>query len=175
MIIMSSMKEKLVEWLQKFGIQEDAIRLPSEEEIQNAPEDYQDWMRDLVVVPYRFKLQDSNEEIILHAQIITKGKWIQVKALLLESGNIAKNMREYLFRLMLVANFELNEVTYSISSDGDVFVETDMPVDTTYENFDSEYGSIEFGAHYFFTEILPKAKESINARNTWDPKRSFYL
>ena len=77
-------------------------------------------------------------------------------------------LRLQLYQKLLEANFALNEVTFSLSPGGDVFVEADMPIDTDYLNFESEYGSIEFGVEYFLTEIMPDLNE-MNVKNTYNP------
>ncbi len=158
-------KEKIVEWLVQFGIERERIRTPMTEEIETAPEHLREFLQNLLIVPYPLvipKHSAGEENLELEANIVFDAKWIQVKLLLLRGSEIPKSVEKSLYRELLLGNFNLNEVTYSLSSEGDVFVEADMPVDTSYVNFESEYGSIEFGADYFLTEIIPKLQETIS-------------
>ncbi|MHA1731198.1 MAG: hypothetical protein ACTSU5_04610 [Promethearchaeota archaeon] len=166
-------RQKLVDWLVKFGIDQNVIQTYTDEEIEKSSKDLKDFFRNVVVVPY--KIESGDEELILEAKLTTMGDWIKVKLLLLRSDEVPKAIKLDLYERLLVANFELSEVTYSLDLDGDVFVETDMPVGTTYENFESEYGSVEFGAKYFIDEILPAMTEKLAVKSTFDSSHSLYI
>ncbi|MHA1731419.1 MAG: hypothetical protein ACTSU5_05725 [Promethearchaeota archaeon] len=172
-------KERLMDWLVRFGIDRERIHQPSEEDIENAPENLREFLRNLLVIPYPLTLaggEDGGEsELELEANIVFDEKWIQIKLLLLRGQEIPKSLEKRLYRELLEGNFDLNEVTYSLSPDGDVFVEADMPVVSTYENFESEYGSVEFGADYFLTEIIPKLQESIKVATFADASSRMYI
>ncbi|OLS14811.1 MAG: hypothetical protein RBG13Loki_1570 [Promethearchaeota archaeon CR_4] len=79
--------------------------------------------------------------------------------MLIRAIEIPKKFLLPLYERLLKGNFDLNEVTFSLSQTGDVFVEADLPIGTDYYNFESEYGSVEFGVDYFLTEIVPTLNE----------------
>ncbi|MFX0103541.1 MAG: hypothetical protein ACFFCS_28525 [Candidatus Hodarchaeota archaeon] len=154
-------KQKIIEWLVQFGISKNHIITPTEQDISKAPEQIRPILNRTIVVPYTLKATEQGmPDLVLKSQIIFDEKWIQVKLLLLSGKEIPDNLRIVLYEKLLLANFELNEVTYSLSQGKDVYVEADMPVDSTLENFKSEYGSIEFGVDYFLHNIIPGLKSA---------------
>ena len=93
--------------------------------------------------------------------LVTKD-WIHIKALVALLKNIPRSMREPLFYSCLAANFVLPEVTYSADLHG-IWVEADMPRNTTEENFRVEFQSVVFGIKHFIEEIAPKARYTIQS------------
>jgi hypothetical protein len=89
--------------------------------------------------------------------------WINIKALVALLKDVPKDERENLFYSCLVANFNLHEVTFSADENG-IWVEADMPKDTTESNFKVEFGSVVYGVKYFIEQIAPKIK--FNVRST---------
>ena len=112
--------------------------------------------------------------LTLKVRTIVDEKWINAKCLLFFKQNLPPdpNLNLKLFSELLKANFMLNEVTYSVDDQENIWVETDMPVDTTFDNFDSEFKSILFGALHFFNKIIPnvgKAMQELKKVNTYEP------
>ncbi|GAB4325602.1 MAG: hypothetical protein Kow0069_31690 [Promethearchaeota archaeon] len=163
----SSCKDKVTRWLRKFGIPDERIRIATPDKISSAPENIRGLLEHLIVVPYKVTFQ-SGREITLEASLVCGDKWIQVKLLLMRGSEVPANLREKLYALLLQANFNLNEVTYSLSENGDVYVETDMPSDTEYDNFQVEYGSVEFGAEYFLSQIIPALQQELQVKPTYE-------
>ena len=84
-------------------------------------------------------------------------KWINVVALVARIRDVPSEMLKDLYRACLIANFRLPEVTFSADPvHGDIWVEADMPKDTTEENFKIEFKSVVFGVKYFMDEVAPK-------------------
>lgn len=162
-------KERIRDWLVKFGIEAERIQTPSADEVTEAPPELKRFLENLLVIPYPVKIPGNADDLVLEANVVFDEKWIQIKLLLIPGREIPPKLEKELYRQLLIGNFNLNEVTYSISTDGDIFVEADMPVNTSFENFESEYGSIEFGADYFLTEIIPKLNDKIELKQTYNP------
>ena len=108
--------------------------------------------------------------IKLLVRTIVNENWILAKCLIMYKNVIPKDPALYckLCEELLKANFLLNEVTYSIDpEEGNIYVETDMPANTEFENFKSEFNSIMFGILEFFNNILPKVGQEIKKESTY--------
>ncbi|HMF33744.1 MAG TPA: hypothetical protein VKK79_20130 [Candidatus Lokiarchaeia archaeon] len=163
-------KAMLRSWLEKFGIPADRIFEPTAEEIEQAAVDLQPLMRNMLIVPYKYTIQNAEEDtppFVFEAKITFLHKWLNVKLMLIQAESVPDRLRLPLYEKLLQANFDLNEVTFSLSPSQDVFVEADMPVESDYLNFESEYGSIEFGVDYFLTELIPDLNE-VNVKSTFN-------
>lgn len=177
MVELSEIKEKLVEYLKKFGLPDDKILIPTDDDISKAPDDIKDLLKRVVVVPYTLKSKKEGvPDLVLKVQIIFDEKWIQIKLLLMGTKDMSDGLKMALYKELLMANFQLNEVTYSISKKEDVYVEADMPSDSNYENFKSEYGSVVFGIDYFLGNVLKDLQEA-KPQDTFNPKEEniFYM
>ncbi len=164
-------KSLLKTWLVKFGIPEDRVFEPTADEIQNASQDIRALLENMLIVPYKYtvnKTEDDGASLLFEAKITILRKWINVKLMIIRHEEIPAKMRLPLYERILKANFDLNEVTFSLSQSGDVFVEADLPVGTDYYNFESEYGSVEFGVDFFLTEVVPTLNE-ISVIDTFNP------
>ena len=65
---------------------------------------------------------------------------------------------------MLIANWELNEVTFSVDPhQKNLWCETDMPSNSTYDNFEVEFTSIPFAIEYFVTKIAPETNFQVTS------------
>ena len=125
--------EKVAEWLEKMDLK--IIRVEDEPKI---------------VVNYQI------EDHVFQVQLIASDQWINAKALVAFVEGIPKSELRKLYRNVLAANWALNEVTFSADPEqGNIWCETDMPSDTTFENFEVEFSSIPFGIKHFITEIAP--------------------
>ncbi len=163
-------KATIREWLGKFGV-EHIFEAPREK-IEHATPDERRFLENVLLVPYKLVYttpQGQTLTLVFEVKILILEKWINIKLLLMRHEEVPPNLRPVLNEGLLVANFLLNEVTYSLSRQGDIVVETDMPINTDYVNFRSEYGSIVFGTEYFLKEILPKIA-NLQAKDTYQPK-----
>ncbi|MHA1679445.1 MAG: hypothetical protein ACTSUE_00400 [Promethearchaeota archaeon] len=169
-------KNRLKDYLKKFGLPEDKILIPNENDIAKAPMDVRPLLERVIVVPYTLKSKKAGvSDLVLKAQIIFDEKWIQIKLLLMGTKDMSESLQKNLFQKLLIANFELNEVTYSLSRNQDVYVEADMPADSDYENFQSEYGSVVYGIDYFLGTVLKELSE-IEAKSTFNPSEpNFFM
>lgn len=161
-------KEKILGWLLKYGIEAERIHEIPENQIQQADSDIQELLRNIIIIPYVIELH--GQDSLFKATISWSERWIQIK-LLLQSAleNVSVELERDLYAALLEANFELMEVTFSRSPyDGGVYVEADMPVESTYENFESEYSAIEGGADYFLNQLIPKLVAGITPKPTYD-------
>ncbi|MFX1513029.1 MAG: hypothetical protein ACFFCQ_10615 [Promethearchaeota archaeon] len=94
-------------------------------------------------------------------------KWIKIAALIVQADMIPKG----LLRALLNANWHLFDVTYSIDDNGNVFSENDVPVDSNFENFRSEFGAVVFGVTHFFDTIANKL--NVEQQDTYVAKPGF--
>src|SRR4030042_7092123 len=132
-------------WLVKFGIPEDRIFEPNAKEIEKAPQDIRLLLENMLIVPYKYSMNKEEDEttMLFEAKLHILRKWINVKLMLIRAIEIPKKFLLPLYERLLKGNFDLNEVPFSLSQTGDVFVEADLPIGTDYYNFESEYGSVE--------------------------------
>ncbi len=167
-------KATLREWLQKFGIPNERIFEMPPEKILQAPPGERAVLENFLIIPYKLMFKGPKGELplVFEVKMMIIKKWINIKLMLMRHEEVPLNLKPTLHEKLLNANFDLNEVTYSVSQQGDVFVEADMPTNTDYTNFQSEYGSIEFGVIHFLKEILPKLT-NVQAKGTY--KESLYI
>jgi len=126
-----------------------------------------------IVIPFEYVFS-NNERITLNVDARINEKWILIKCLLMLAKNLPPvvNLEPILHRKLLQANFEFVEVTYSLDEYGNIFVEVDMPHETDFVNFKSEFVSIVFGIEQFFKKIIPSISDQIKRENTY--KKSIY-
>ncbi len=104
----------------------------------------------------RIILNYNITDYIFQVQLLSSESWINAKALVANTHDLSDTELLQLYRSVLVANWELNEVTFSVDPDnGNIWCETDMPVDTSFENFEVEITSIPFGIKHFLDKIAP--------------------
>ncbi len=163
-------KATLREWLVKFGVPNERIFELPPEKIMQAPEAERVVLSNFLIVPYKMTLKgpQGQVDLVFEVKMMIIKKWINIKLMLMRHEEIPPNLKAILHEKLLVSNFDLNEVTYSVSQQGDVFVEADMPVNTDYVNFQSEYGSIEFGVVHFLKDVLPELA-NVQAKSTYRP------
>ncbi len=151
--------EKVKEFLIKIGINEKNI---IENEEENSFE-----------IPLTIEFENS-DPIILKTKMLITEKWIFSKCLIIYDNKLPSgNIKNLLYQELLKANFDLAEVTFSLDQVNNIYIETDMPTTTHYENFQSEFQSIPFGVLHFFNDIVPKISSEIKRQNTFD--RSMYV
>ncbi|MFW9786701.1 MAG: hypothetical protein ACFFE2_05715 [Candidatus Thorarchaeota archaeon] len=84
---------------------------------------------------------------------IRADRWIHVAVLLLKPEEIPQEYREELYGLLLRENWMLDDVTYSMDENGNLYSENDIPELTNLENFKSELDAVIFGLERFFTIV----------------------
>ncbi len=94
-------------------------------------------------------------------------KWIKVAALIVQAEMIPKGLH----KALLNANWHLFDVTYSVDDNGNVFSENDVPIDSNFENFRSEFGAVVFGVTHFFDTIAKKL--NVTQQDTYEKKAGF--
>ncbi|MHA1377140.1 MAG: hypothetical protein ACTSRG_02045 [Candidatus Helarchaeota archaeon] len=145
--------KKIREFLIKVGIKDQNIAENEEEYSFEIP------------LTIEFKNSDS---LILKTKILITEKWVFSKCLIMYGDKVPINVRPLLYQEMLRANFDLAEVTFSLDSLNNIYIETDMPVETNYENFQTEFQSIPFGVLHFFNDIGPRISNEIKRHDTFD-------
>lgn len=117
----------------------------------------QKWLKKMDI-----KFQMINESIVLMynikniqfaVNINILGEWIQIAASTVRTQDVIAETREELYADLLKQNFLLNDVTYSLDSQGSIFSENDIPVDSNYENFVSEFNAVVYGVIHFYDKI----------------------
>ncbi len=132
----------------------------------------------LIEVPLKIDLSSSESLELTSKLTITDNEWLKIKCLLMFNDSIPENQEtmSMLYEKLLQANYEYPELTYSLDLERNVFVETDMPINTTFDNFKSEYeNSIIFGVSEYFNNILPEIKGEIKKTDTFERFRHLYL
>ena len=131
---MTELIEKVAKWLEQMNLK--IIRVEDESRI---------------IVNYQIT------DYVFQVQLLSSDSWINAKALVANTKDLSETELLQLYRSVLIANWELNEVTFSVDPDnGNIWVETDMPIDTSFENFEVEITSIPFGIKHFLDKIAPK-------------------
>ena len=89
--------------------------------------------------------------------VTIRENWVTTAALAATKDQLPRDLDEREFyRLLLQLTFELNEVTFGLTRDGDVVVHAESHVNAlSFENFKVEFGSVVFGVEYFLSEVLP--------------------
>ncbi|NHI94776.1 MAG: hypothetical protein EAX96_19955 [Candidatus Lokiarchaeota archaeon] len=134
---------------------------------------------DLNMIDVPLKIEISpNQFLELTNRIVTTNEgWILIKCLLMYNQDIPEgsNVIQLLWGKLLQGNFDYPEITYSLDEEFNVFVETDMPADTTFENFQSEYLSLKHGALNYFNKIIPSIDAEFKKVNTFERIQHLYL
>ncbi|MFW9916890.1 MAG: hypothetical protein ACFFGZ_14890 [Candidatus Thorarchaeota archaeon] len=84
--------------------------------------------------------------------------WIQIAARIAKASEIPADKREQILENILKANYELNEVTFSMDKDGNLYSENDVPKVSNFENFRSEFTAVPFGIRHWMENIQPLLK-----------------
>ena len=126
-----------------------------------------------IIIPFKYTFP-NNETITLNVDTRLGNKWIEIKCFLLSQKSLPKtpDLEFLLHKKLLQANFNFAEVCYSLDDDGNIFAEADMPVDTDFVNFKSEFVSIVFAIEQIYQKIIPSVSEEIRKDDTY--KKAMY-
>jgi hypothetical protein len=116
-------------------------------------------MEDINTFKLEWDVEDSTFEIRV---AIRADKWIHVAVLLLRSEEIPQESKEELYGFMLRENWMLDDVTYSMDENGNLYSENDIPEQTNLDNFKSELDAVIFGLERFVTIV--SSRFGINPR-----------
>jgi len=94
-------------------------------------------------------------------RVIVGERWIHILALVALIKGLSSTEQKNLYRACLTANFMMPEVTFSADREGDIYVEADMPTNTSEDNFKIEFQSVIFGIKYFMDKIAPKINYAV--------------
>jgi hypothetical protein len=132
------------------------------EEMNQALEKVRSWLDELelkyftsetgkeIMLPYKI------EERTFNIRIVISNQWIQVFCQIMAANEVPKKLAQTIHFNLLLGNYILNEVTYSVDPKGNIYAENDMPLDTDLVNFKSELGAVVFGYQYFYEQMAPK-------------------
>ncbi|MFW9777444.1 MAG: hypothetical protein ACFFE8_01240 [Candidatus Heimdallarchaeota archaeon] len=111
-------------------------------------------IRDTIVILYTL---EGNEKNFRFPVIINwGGGWIQIASLLAHHDNILPENQRELYQNLLLSNWQLKDVMYSVDPHGSVFSTNHVTYDCDFENFRSELGGVIYGVSNFFHKIGPK-------------------
>ncbi|MFX0114258.1 MAG: hypothetical protein ACFFB3_06905 [Candidatus Hodarchaeota archaeon] len=79
--------------------------------------------------------------------------WIQIAARLAKASDVPEDKKMQIMEQLLKANYELNEVTFSMDEDGNYYSENDVPKVSNFENFRSEFTAVPFGIRYWMKNV----------------------
>ena len=103
-----------------------------------------------IMLPYKI------DERTFNVRIVVAPEWMQLFCMILAANEVPQELVGAIHANLLLANFNLNEVTYSIDPEGNIYSENDIPVDSDLVTFKSELGAVVFGYQYFYEQIAPK-------------------
>jgi hypothetical protein len=112
-----------------------------------------------ITIPIEYMSLKFTTILAVHPQ------WIFIKCKLMDLEDVPEKARHELYEHILVANFELNAVFYSVDPDiTGIWVENDIPVPgldlAPGASFDIRFNAIIFGIRYFVDSIaLPLNQE----------------
>ncbi len=120
-------------------------------------------------IPLKFTFPDGYE-IKLKTLFRVNDRHIMAKCLLIFYKDIkrSRDIDLKLNTLLLLANFNLFDVTYSLDEQSNVFVEMDMIPTANYEAFADELNGVFFGIEYFFNTIMPEVFKEIKRQDTYN-------
>ena len=103
-----------------------------------------------IMLPYKI------DERTFNVRIVVAQEWMQLFCQVLQANEVPQELVGTIHANLLLANFNLNEVTFSIDPEGNIYSENDIPVDADLVTFKSELGAVVFGYQYFFEQLAPK-------------------
>ncbi|NHJ49084.1 MAG: hypothetical protein FK733_14955 [Asgard group archaeon] len=103
-----------------------------------------------IMLPYKI------DERTFDVRVVVAEEWMQVFCKIIAANEVPQELVAVVHANLLLANFNLNEVTYSIDPEGNIYSENDLPVDSDLITFKSELGAVVFGYQYFYEQLAPK-------------------
>ena len=103
-----------------------------------------------IMLPYKI------DERTFNVRIVVAQEWMQLFCQVLQANEVPQELVGAIHANLLLANFNLNEVTFSIDPEGNIYSENDIPVESDLVTFKSELGAVVFGYQYFFEQLAPK-------------------
>ncbi len=103
-----------------------------------------------IMLPYKI------DERTFNVRIVVAPEWMQLFCQIILANEIPEELVPVVHANLLLANFNLNEVTFSIDPEGNVYSENDLPVDSDIVTFKSELGAVVFGYQYFYEQLAPQ-------------------
>lgn len=131
-------------------------------EIMETVEKVKGWLDELNL---KFFVSQNGSEIMLpykidertfNVRIVVAEEWMQLFCQIMPANEVPNDLVNAIHANLLLANFNLNEVTYSIDPEGNIYSENDLPVDSDIITFKSELGAVVFGYQYFYEQLAPK-------------------
>ncbi|HUX98747.1 MAG TPA: hypothetical protein VMV49_04280 [Candidatus Deferrimicrobium sp.] len=96
--------------------------------------------------------------------------WFEMKCLVLKTDQLTKDLRYDIYEWCLSLNFELWETTFSAFFE-QIFVESDMPLNISYEDFKYELQALKKGIDLFIELVIQKACELSDTAGKLDVKK----
>jgi len=103
-----------------------------------------------IMLPYKI------DERTFNVRIVIAPEWMQLFCQIMTANEVPPELVSTIHANLLLGNFNLNEVTYSIDPEGNIYSENDMPVESDIITFKSELGAVVFGYQYFYEQLAPK-------------------
>ncbi|MHA1266303.1 MAG: hypothetical protein ACTSRS_13805 [Candidatus Helarchaeota archaeon] len=121
------------------------------------------------IIPLKFTFPDGFE-IKLKTIFRVTDKFIMAKCLLIFYKDIKRSpaIDLKLHTLLLRANFDLFDVTYSLDANKNVYVELDIIPTANFEAFEDELKGLFYGIEHFFNSIMVKVFEEIHRQDTYN-------
>ncbi|MBD3404611.1 MAG: hypothetical protein GF411_00570 [Candidatus Lokiarchaeota archaeon] len=97
-----------------------------------------------------WSLDGKSFKVIINVRV---DGWIQITALLIESKDIPAERKLEILEHLMKDNWELDDVTYSMDKDGNIYSENDIPGHSNVETFLTELNAVVYGAKRFFSNF----------------------
>ena len=119
-------------------------------------------------IPLKFTFPDGFE-IKLRTLFRVTDRFIMSKCLLIFYDDLkhTRNVDLKLYTLLLQANFQLFDVTYSVDEKENVYVEFDMIPSANFEAFEDELKGLFYGIEFFFNKIMAEIFKEIKHEDTY--------
>ncbi|MFX1293676.1 MAG: hypothetical protein ACFFD2_02280 [Promethearchaeota archaeon] len=120
-------------------------------------------------IPLKFTFPDGFE-IKLKTLFRVNDRHIMSKCLLIFYQDIkrSRDIDLKLNTLLLRANFDLFDVTYSVDQNQNVYVEMDVIPTANFEAFEDELNGLFYGIEYFFNKIMNEVFQEIKRQDTYN-------
>ena len=120
------------------------------------------------MIPLKFTFSDGFE-IKLKTIFRVTDRFIMSKCLLLFYKDIerSRDIDLTLNTLLLQANFDLFDVTYSLDQENNVYVEMDVIPTANYEAFEDELKGLFYGIEHFFNKVMVEVFKEIKRTSTY--------